>query len=202
MNEVKINFSEKYVSKNPISRGLINNFSKSLSKLISSIKFYNILDVGCGEGVMLASMQRYLIDKECYAIDIDYRNIRDAKINFPGGKYSQGSIYELKFDNDSFDLVTCLEVLEHLEDPVKGLSEIQRVARQHVILSVPREPIWRILNMTRLKYWSKLGNTPGHLNNWSKNQFISIIEDHFHIIKILNPLPWTMVLCEVKKIDS
>ena len=49
-----------------------------------------------------------------------------------------------------------------------SLAEIRRVTTSHALLSVPREPIWRMLNFLRGKYWSSGGNTPGHLQHWSR----------------------------------
>jgi len=65
--------------------------------------------------------------------------------------------------SQSYDLTIACEVLEHLEDPGQALTEIDRVTKQSVLISVPQEPMWRILNMARGKYWSDLGNTPGHV---------------------------------------
>ena len=52
--------------------------------------------------------------------------------------------------------------------PEATLAEMARVARRHLLVSVPREPLWRGLNMARGAYLRDLGNTPGHVNHWSK----------------------------------
>ena len=196
--EVQINFSEKYASKNPISQKLISGFKKSLATLLTDITFNELLDVGCGEGVMLYNMQTILKKKICNAIDLEEKNINDAKINFPNCNYKVNSIYHIDYPENSMELVTCLEVLEHLDNPELGLKELHRVTQKHAILSVPREPIWRLMNMARFKYWSGLGNTPDHLNHWSTKSFIKFISPYFKVEKVLQPLPWTMVLCTKK----
>jgi len=63
---------------------------------------------------------------------------------------------------------------------------------------VPREPIWRILNMARGKYWRALGNTPGHLQHWSRSGILGLLAEHFEIVEVRTPLPWTMVLCRAR----
>jgi len=63
------------------------------------------------------------------------------------------------------DLVIACEVLEHLDAPDQALSELQRVCRGQALVSVPNEPLWRMLNVARGKYWRSPGNTPGHLQN-------------------------------------
>lgn len=108
------------------------------------------------------------------------------------------SIYEISPEADGADLIVCSEVLEHLVDPLEGLAAIQRVARGHVIVTVPREPIWRAMNMMRGAYLSHLGNTPGHLQHWSSRQIIALAERYFEVIAVKRPLPWTMLLCRVK----
>ena len=72
---------------------------------------------------------------------------------------------------DAFEAVVCTEVLEHLEEPEKALRELLRVTRRWVILSVPREPLWRVLNMVRGAYLRHFGNTPGHIGGFVERNF-------------------------------
>ena len=68
-----------------------------------------------------------------------------------------------------------------------------------MIISVPREPIWRFLNLLRGKYIKDLGNTPGHLQHWSSDKFVDLVSNYFEIIEVKKPFPWTMLLCKAKK---
>ena len=63
------------------------------------------------------------------------------------------------------------------------------------IVSVPREPLWRALNLGRLKYLRDLGNTPGHLQHWSRRSFLSFLERRLEVVAVRSPVPWTMALC-------
>ena len=74
------------------------------------------------------------------------------------------------------------------------LDEMSRVASRKILVSVPREPIWRILNMARGAYIKDLGNTPGHLNHWSKRSFVQMLKGYGRVDAVLTPFPWTMVL--------
>ena len=58
------------------------------------------------------------------------------------------------------------------------MAEMARVARRHLLVSVPREPLWRGLNVARGAYLSDLGNTPGHVNHWSKRSFVAMLSRH------------------------
>ena len=62
-------------------------------------------------------------------------------------------------------------MLEHLERPRDALAEMSRVAGRALLLSVPNEPGWRISHMLAGKNLRALGNTPGHINHWSKRAF-------------------------------
>jgi len=90
-----------------------------------------ILDVGCGKGFFLnmlpAKYQRLGLDSSSEVL----RYVKTRTI--------LGNIAKLPFPDRSFDLVTCLEVLEHLPDGVyrEAINEIERVARKYIILSVP-----------------------------------------------------------------
>ena len=71
------------------------------------------------------------------------------------------------------------------------------MSKRYVIIGVPREPLWRFLNMCRFKYLKHYGNTPGHLNHWSKKSLVKLIENKFgKVIAIESPIPWTIVLAE------
>ena len=121
------------------------------------------------------------------------------KKNNPTVRIVQESAYETRHQDESFDLVFFLEVLEHLDYPDKALHELSRIIKKdgYLILGVPREPLWCALNMARGKYLKSLGNTPGHLNHWSTFTLRNYMEKHFgpvHLVK--TPLPWTIVAAQ------
>jgi 2-polyprenyl-3-methyl-5-hydroxy-6-metoxy-1,4-benzoquinol methylase len=122
-----------------------------------------------------------------------------AQTRNPKIKISQESIYETKHKNNTFDIVFLLEVLEHLDYPEQALQELKRITKPggYLILGVPREPLWRILNTLRAKYLKDLGNTPGHLNHWGSNGIKNIIVDNFgNVVSSKQPIPWTQVLAK------
>ena len=109
-------------------------------------------------------------------------------------RYVARSIYELDPAEDRADLVVCCEVLEHVERPADALAALRGLGARDYILSVPCEPLWRVLNMARGKYLGALGNTPGHLNHWSRRGFVAFLaRGGFRVERCLQPLPWTMV---------
>ena len=111
--------------------------------------------------------------------------------------FSVESVYELPLRATKPELIICCEVLEHLEHPEDALRALQAAAKEYVIVSVPREPIWSVLNLARGKYLMSGGNTPGHIQRWSAPAFKTLVSRYFDILEIRAPLPWTMLLCRV-----
>ena len=103
----------------------------------------------------------------------------------------------LPFEDNAFDVASAIEVLEHVPDPEHTVAEMARVASRWLLVSVPREPLWRALNMARGAYWKDLGNTPGHLNHWSKRSFVQLLSKHGEVVEARSPFPWTMLLVRV-----
>jgi 2-polyprenyl-3-methyl-5-hydroxy-6-metoxy-1,4-benzoquinol methylase len=192
------NTFDKYNSRNPIVRGIMNGFHASLNQLVEQVQPTSIHEIGCGEGYWVLEWNRRGLDARGSdfsraVIDLAIENAVEQGLQ--NDLFDVRSVYELLPDRDSADLVVCCEVLEHLEDPDRALRKLQEVAKRFVILSVPREPLWSALNMARGKYWSGLGNTPGHIQRWSRKSFADLVSRHFVIEKTLSPLPWTMLLC-------
>lgn len=194
------NTYDKYGSRNPIVRRMMRGFAKSLDALVDEARPGSIHEVGCGEGYWVLEWHRRGL--QVRGSDFAEAVIRMARENardrgMPESLFRSGSIYDLDPAEDAADIVVCCEVLEHLEKPELALQNVARLARRHAIFSVPREPLWRCLNMARGKYWSDFGNTPGHLQGWSTRQFVDLVSRHFNVVRVETPLPWTMLLCTV-----
>jgi 2-polyprenyl-3-methyl-5-hydroxy-6-metoxy-1,4-benzoquinol methylase len=115
----------------------------------------------------------------------------------PNLEFHTGLGHELPYRDREFDAASAMEVLEHVPDPEAVLAEMSRVAARWLLVSVPREPLWRALNMSRGAYLRQLGNTPGHLNHWSKSGFAKLLDRYGEIVELRSPFPWTMALVAV-----
>jgi SAM-dependent methyltransferase len=196
-------FRTKYVKTNAITRRLLEGFFNGIGTLLhESGDLHNInsvIEVGCGEGFSTEKLRQiFRPEVALRASDVEQRLVDEARARNPGVTIERESIYELPHADKSFDLVFVLEVLEHLDEPAKALAEVCRVSKRWVIASVPREPIWCTLNMARLKYVTTLGNTPGHLNHWTAGGFKKFVQRQADVRARRTPLPWTMVLAEVR----
>lgn len=196
------NIENKYETKNPISRILMNNFLANFKELLAGVDNpSSILEIGCGEGYLTEIVAKKFFKSKIVAGDyyVDVLEIAKKKLK----KYNNVTCVrldaeKLDFMFKSFDLIICCEVLEHLSNPAKATKEINKVLRSgaKAIVSVPREPVWRILNMLRFKYLSDFGNTPGHLNHWSKNRFVNFLKSNGLVVEsVLLPFPW--IICSI-----
>ena len=190
------NLYDKYGSANPLVRRLMGGFRAALDELWELAAPESVLDVGCGEGVLTREWAERLGTGRVVGVDLDDPRLRaewEAGAR-PNLEYRAAEAHALPFADGDFDLVAGIEVLEHVPDPDAALREMARVARRRLLVSVPREPIWRLLNVARGAYLSHLGNTPGHLNHWSKVGFHSLLTRHGTVLEVRTPLPWTLAL--------
>lgn len=193
------NYEAKYASQNPISRYLVNGFLRQLDAFVAKCDPISIHEAGCGEGELIHRLAKTRANS-IKGTDISDDVFAAARTELDPGRFSfeRKSIYDLSHDQDHAELVLCCEVLEHIDDPLRALASLHQLKAKNYIFSVPREPLWRIMNMARLKYLNDFGNTPGHLNHWSQRGFRRLLENRFEIIELKAPLPWTMVLCRAK----
>jgi len=196
------NAYDKYDSKNYLVKKIMSGFDRSLNGFVNDVKPKTIHEVGCGEGYWVLDWisQGY----KARGSDFSKKVINLAKENATNRgldhqAFFEKSIYELKDQTDSADLLVCCEVLEHLDNPCDALEALAKICHNKIIFSVPREPLWCYLNLLRAKYITSFGNTPGHIQHWSKKEFISLISEYFIVEEVSSPIPWTMLLCRAKQ---
>lgn len=192
------NAYDKYGSHNPIVKWMMNGFESALSEFVAKASPESIHEIGCGEGHWVLRWNEQGLSAR--GTDFSKDVIKIAQENsknrgLPTTIFEPYSIYDLDPSLHSADLVVCCEVLEHLEDPEAGLQALQKITKQSLIVSVPREPLWCALNLARGKYVRNFGNTPGHIQHWSKSEFVQLISKYFEVVEIKSPLPWTMLFC-------
>ncbi|SCC79451.1 class I SAM-dependent methyltransferase [Saliniramus fredricksonii] len=195
------NLYDKYNTPNPIARRMVAGFRASFVDLVLRTHVKQVYEIGCGEGELSMELLRRGFDvfgSDLESSVIDIANDRSIAEGF-GKRFIVADIYDVNPIDVSADLVVCCEVLEHLPDVGQALSVLGRMSRSWLLVSVPREPVWRILNVARGKYLGSLGNTPGHIQHWSSRKFLALLEDYVDIVEVRRPLPWTMVLCRPKR---
>jgi SAM-dependent methyltransferase len=191
------NSYDKYSSRNPIERRLMAGFFEALDSSLPEAEPRTVLEVGVGEGEVSAHLRDLYAGASIVGADLpDPARHDDWRGRGVTGLFAD--IVRLPFPGRSFDLIMAIEVLEHVPDPAAALRELARLGRGHLVLSVPREPVWRAANMARGRYLSALGNTPGHIQHWSRRRFADLVSSQFDVVSVRSPFPWTMVAARVR----
>ena len=191
------NTYDKYSSTNPVVRRLMDGFNSTLEELFELADPQSLLDVGCGEGVLTHEWALKLgPEKRIVGLDLDdpLLHAQWETRQAPNLEYTVMKAENLPFADNEFDVATAIEVLEHVPDPEHTVAEMARCAERFLLVSVPREPLWRAVNMARGAYWKTMGNTPGHLNHWSKGAFVALRGRHGQVVEARSPFPWPMLL--------
>ena len=190
------NTYDKYGSTNPVVRRLMAGFEGTLEELFRKADPQSLLDIGCGEAVLTHEWAQKLAPRRVVGLDLEDPAIQAEweKRQAPNLEYKIMKAENLPFADDEFDVATAIEVLEHVPDPAHTVAEMARVAQRWLLVSVPREPLWRGLNVARGAYIKDLGNTPGHVNHWSKRAFVALLSRHGEVVEARSPFPWTMLL--------
>ncbi len=188
---------EKFQTSNPVVRRLIDRFYGRLGAIVEQLRPGSVLDAGCGEGETLARLGEWLPERVA-AVDLSPEAVEFTGRRFPGAEVRRESVYDLPFADGAFELVLCLEVLEHLRDPGAALAELSRVSSSEIVLSVPHEPWFQAGSLLRGKYVRTLGNHPEHVNHWNPRTLRALLSPRLEVISVARSLPWLIAHCRVR----
>ncbi|CAN5467716.1 hypothetical protein BH23ACT9_BH23ACT9_01370 [soil metagenome] len=195
------NHYHKYSGGNPLIRVLTQRFLVALDQLLDGVDtegpITRILEVGCGEGEIAERLRDRFPGATVTALDLPDAGLRDQWGARRGVEFMHGDASRLPFGDDAFDLVVAVEVCEHLAHPWSGLAEMARVSSRHLVLSVPREPMFRLGNFLTGRHVRAFGNTPGHLNHWGTPGFLRFVSQQAAIAELKLPIPWTLLRARV-----
>ena len=188
---------EKFQTGNPVVRRLFDRFFETVGRMVRESSPSAVLDAGCGEGETIERLGD-LLPHPVTGVDLNPGSVAFAAERLPGDQFDTADLLNLPFDDDSFDLVLCLEVLEHIPDPKPALAELARVSSRDLILSVPHEPWFRLGSLARGKYVSGLGNHPEHVNHWNSRTFRDFLSTAVEPVEVTTSLPWVVARCRVR----
>ncbi|MCX6113028.1 MAG: class I SAM-dependent methyltransferase, partial [Proteobacteria bacterium] len=141
-------------------------YSKLLKQkdLLCYKKGFNVLDIGCGHGKYLLDKKRHGCD--CFGVDIDEKALKKLREKDGGVKTYCGNLWEAGLSNESFDVVNLDNVLEHIGEPEKVLSEVKRIMKKEAVLRVVVPNSASLTHRLFRKYWMGL-DVPRHLYTFS-----------------------------------
>jgi len=193
---------QKHTNPNPIQRWLLARFHRRVAATVAAIVgagAASVLDVGCGEGFAAAAVARHLPRLRWFGIDFEAAALAEAAGRHHWAGLARGDAAALPFGDGCFDVVLCLEVLEHLAQPERALAELGRVARWGVIVSVPHQPWFAIANLLRLKNLRTRGDDPDHRHRWGRQQFAALVAMRLPLRRVDSSFPWLIAWAEPRK---
>lgn len=187
---------KKHTSSSKAQRFLIDRFHAKITTLMTDLNPSTLLDAGCGEGFVAEIFQKSLPKVKITGFDFHEPSVGLAASRNPTGTFATGDIYDIQQADNSFEVVCCFEVLEHLHEPDKALQEMTRVASKAVVFSVPHEPFFCLANAARGKNLDirPRGSDPDHRNFWSRKAFGQFVAQEATVETLTGSFPWTICI--------
>ena len=140
---------------------------KDIIKYCDKKDIENILDIGCGEGSKSFILANYFSNAKVLGIDFTDEGIKKANNNYSEVNnlyFKKADIF--KIQTEKYDMVSCLEVLEHIEDWQIVLKNICNISNKYILISVPTG---------RMRDYEKY---VGHLRNFKKGEIENFVADN------------------------
>jgi SAM-dependent methyltransferase len=179
--------AKKYGTTNPLVRWLLRRWMTRLVQVLDE-PTGRVVDIGVGEGLALERM----LPAGRPVVGVDYRRdkVTAARARCEGLAVGVADAGMLPFADRSADLVTSIELLEHL-DPVDGaVAELARITRGRLVVSVPWEPWFRLGNLARGKNPRRLGNDPEHVQAFTPRRLRRLLGAEFTVVRVERAFPW------------
>lgn len=189
---------QKYNNPNPVQQFLIGRFLNTVGCLFEQSNAQTLADIGCAEGFVVRHLQSLHPGIRHVGIDIDVAALRRGKQLSPNSRSQQATIYHIPYQSRAFDLVLCLEVLEHLDNPEKAIAELKRITNRYCLIGVPHEPFFRLANFLRGKNIVRLGNDIEHIHHWNRTSLTRLLQNSGLVVQVIrSSFPWLVALTEV-----
>ena len=193
MSAVSSNYA-KYQTTNPLMQRVIERFLARVVEHVRVARPARVVDLGCGEGMVARRLAALPFPIDYRGLELDPEAVRVAEAEVPGMRFEQADILEREPERGWADLALCLEVLEHLDEPARGVDRIADWTRAMAIVSVPWEPFFRAGNFVRGKYLARLGNHPEHVQQFGPRSFRALLERRFRVVRVETCFPWLIAL--------
>jgi 2-polyprenyl-3-methyl-5-hydroxy-6-metoxy-1,4-benzoquinol methylase len=181
----------KYSNPNPLHRLSLDRFHAALADELRALAPRSILDFGCGEAFTLDELARLGVDVQNYeGVDLRADALEAASARWPRLGFTCADILDPAFDEKRYDVTLALEVMEHLYEPERILKRLVELTRGTVILSVPHEPWFQLVNLVRGRDFIRLGNHPEHVQHWNSETLAEFIAPHAEVVRVRRSFPF------------
>ena len=158
----------------------------------------DVLEFGCGEGFLARALLAQGTSLPGYrGIDLREEAIEEAREINPDRRFDAVDVFDASLDAARPDLLLASQVLEHLYEPDRYLARLAEIAGRTLILTVPHEPWFRLMNLARGRDVARLGNHPEHVNHWSPRSFAATARRHARVTRVRAVFPFVLLRAEV-----
>ena len=131
----------------------------------------SVLDVGCGYGYGTKFLSKYCA--KAIGCDINAICVEAAKIRFPDIQFFHTDIREVNLGQ--FDVVTCMELIEHLENPDEVIEKVKKTTRKYAVFSTPRYVPYENRSEVRKLF---------HVKEYDKESLYNLLSKFFNTVLI------------------
>lgn len=184
----------KYTNRNPIHRLTLGRFFDALADELLRMNPESVLEFGCGEGLLLEQLKKRGIRFRSYTgIDLRDDALEHARSLHPEHLFLKADLLQWDHPAASYDLVIASQVLEHLYMPEVFMERLMHFCGRNILLTVPLEPWFRIMNLLRGRDVFRLGNHPEHVNHWGLNEFRAFVSRFAAVENAYSVFPFIII---------
>jgi len=187
----------KYENPNFFHQLFLGRFIDAVARELKSLPPGRTLAFGCGEGFLLWELSRRGVRFDTLTgLDLRGDALKEAKEMLPEYHFVQKDLLTYNPSEGPFDLVIASQVLEHLPNPKIFLEKLISLARGPLLISVPLEPWFHLINLARGRDIGHFGHHPEHINQWGVRSFRKFVEAHATITRIYTVFPFIICAAE------
>ncbi|HEY6632255.1 MAG TPA: methyltransferase domain-containing protein [Rhizobiaceae bacterium] len=190
----------KYSNPNPLHRLSLNRFHAALASELRALAPRSVLDFGCGEAFTLDELARLGLHVEDYeGVDLRADSLVAAGSRWPGLRFTCADILDPRFDGKRYEVTLALEVMEHLFEPERVLERLVQLTEKALVLSVPHEPWFQLVNLSRGRDLIRLGNHPEHVQHWNSQSFADFLSPYAEVVQVRRSFPFIIATARPRR---
>lgn len=142
-------------------------------RLLEGITYRRVLDAGCGNGYLASRLAARAGDRTLGS-DLSLGRLREGRDLFRNVGFARATLFDQPFPDRSFDLVTAVEVVEHLASPEQAVAELKRISSRFVLVTVPYRGALEVLHCP---HCDQSFHVDGHIQSFDEARLERIVRD-------------------------